>query len=125
MPALATFARMYVRDLEATIAALEACGVSGVRLRFGHAAGLQLALVGDVLVLAGSDEQLAPFTATDLTVVVDELEPATTSAQAVGAVVVRGPADQATGRNATVSFPGGPVVEFVEWDQRTRSAVGV
>ena len=125
MTALATFARMYVHDLDAAIAALAASGVTGVRLRFGHAAGLQLALVGDVLVLAGSDNQLEPFRATDVTVIVDDLDAALADAAQGGATATRGPAEQATGRNVTVGFPAGPVVEFVEWDAVTRAAARV
>ncbi len=125
MAVLATFARMYVNDLDAAIKALDDCGVSGVRLRFGHAAGLQLALVGDVLVLAASNEMLQPFRTTDLTVIVDDLEDAIGAAKAGGAIISRDPAYQAVGRNVTLSFPAGPVVEFVEWDQQTRSAAGV
>ncbi len=122
---LATFARICVSDLDAGIAAMAASGVTGVRLRFGHAAGLQLALVGDVLLLAGTAEQLDPFRATDVTVVVDDLDAAAAEAQRAGAVTTREPADQATGRNVTVAFPAGPVVEFVEWDAATRTAAGL
>ncbi|MHB8295604.1 MAG: VOC family protein [Acidimicrobiales bacterium] len=124
MVALATFARMYVQDLDSAIEALAASGVTGIRLRFGHAAGLQLALVGDVLVLAAPDEMLEPFRSTDLTVV-DDLDQAIEQAQSGGATISREPADQAVGRNVTVAFPAGPVLEFVEWNQQTRAVAGV
>lgn len=68
---------------------------------------------------------LEPFRTTDLTVIVDDLEQAIGAAQAGGAVISRDPADQAVGRKVTLSFPAGPVVEFVEWDQQTRSAAGL
>jgi hypothetical protein len=58
------------------IRALAASGVTDVRLQFGHRAGLQLALLGDVLVLAGTEEMLAPFRATDVTVIVEGIEQA-------------------------------------------------
>ena len=125
MAVVATFARMYVTELDRTLEALGACGLPGVRLRFGHSAGLQLALVGDVLVLAGSDEALEPFRSTALTVVVDDLEQAIGTAQAGGATISRAPADQTVGRNVTLSFPQGLAIEFVQWNQETRSAAGL
>jgi|SRR5882757_3272619 len=125
MVVLATFARLYVADLSPAIDALAASGVTGVRLRFGHAAGLQLALVGEVLVLAGPDDVLAPFRATDLTVIVDDLDDAIAVARRGGGQVRREPAEQATGRNVTMSFAAGPVIEYVEWNRPTREAVGM
>ncbi len=116
---------MYVEDLDSAVDALGASGVCGVRLRFGHAAGLQLALVGDVLVLAAADEMLEPFRSTDLTVVVDDLDQAIDEAQSGGATIRREPAQQAVGRNVTVGFPAGPVIEFVEWNPQTRTAAGL
>ncbi len=124
MTALATFARLYVRDLDAALAALAASGITNVRLRFGHAAGLQLVLVGDVLVIVGSDDMLEPFRTTDLTVIVDDLDDAISAAQAAGARVIREPAAQAVGRNVTVAFAAGPVVEYVEWNDDTRQTAG-
>jgi hypothetical protein len=40
MAALATFARLYVEDLDGAVDALAASGITDVRLRFDHAAGL-------------------------------------------------------------------------------------
>lgn len=125
MTVLATFARLYVDDLDQAIEALAASGVTNVRLRFGHATGLQLALVGDVLVLAGSPETLAPFRATVLTLVVDDLEQAIASAHRARAWVAREPTEQATGRNVTMGFPAGPVIEYVEWSEDTKNAAGI
>jgi hypothetical protein len=42
-----------------------------------------------------------------------------------GAQVSRELADQATGRNVTVTFPAGPVIEYVQWDDETRAAAGL
>lgn len=60
-----------------------------------------------------------------MTVIVDDIEQATEAALAAGAEVSRDLADQATGRNVTVSFPSGPVIEYVEWNDETRAAAGV
>lgn len=125
MTVLATFARLCVPDLDAALDELAASGCGDVRLRFGHASGLQLALVSGLLVLAGTDDQLAPFRATSATVIVTDLDAALGAATGAGAVVVRGIAQQQTGRNATVRLAGGPVLEFVEWDDATRRAAGL
>ena len=125
MVALATFARMYVADLDRAIEALAASGITDVRLRFGHTAGLQLALVGYVLVLAAPAGMLEPFRATSLTVIVDDLDGAIEAARQAGAQVSREPAEQATGRNVTMSFASGPVIEYVEWNLQTRQAAGL
>jgi hypothetical protein len=50
MTALAIFARVYVSDLDEGI---RVGGGTAPRLQFARPSGLQLALVGDVLVLAG------------------------------------------------------------------------
>lgn len=74
MAVLATFARLYVEDLDLALDALAAAGLTNVRLRFVHRAGLQLALVNDVLVLAGKRKLLDEFRSTDVTVIVDDLD---------------------------------------------------
>lgn len=125
MTTLATFARVCTTDLDATLAALAASGISEVRLRFGHASGLQLVLVADVLVLAGAEQVIEPFRATALTIIVDDLDAALDAAGASNARVVRAPAQQSVGRNVTVAFPEGPLLEYVEWNEQTREAVGV
>ncbi|GAB3912574.1 hypothetical protein GCM10011575_45840 [Microlunatus endophyticus] len=125
MAALASFARICVSDLDAGLKALTASGVTDVRLRFGHPASLQLALVGEVLVLAGSDEVIEPFRSTDVTVIVDDLDGAVAAALSASAEIIREPAEQQVGRNATVAFPGGPIIEYVQWNEETRTVAGL
>jgi hypothetical protein len=122
MRTLATFARVYVSDLEP---ALELLGGGEPRLRFSHASGLELALVDQVLVLAGPDEVLDAFRSTQVTAVVEDLGEALDRARGLGAEVLREPAAQATGTNATVRLPAGAVVEYVEWTDEVRVRLGV
>ncbi len=91
------------------------------RLRFSHASGLELALVGDVLVLAGPEDMLRDFRATQVTLVVDDLDGALIDAATRHGTLRRGPQQRATGRNATVGYPSGAVVEYVEWSPATRT----
>ncbi|MDO9410645.1 hypothetical protein [Patulibacter sp.] len=125
MGTLATFARVYVSDLEPALGLFTDAGAPEPRLRFSHASGLELALVGDVLVLAGPEEVLAGFRETQVTSVVDDLDVALDRARGLGAEVLRGPAAQETGRNATVRMPFGAVVEYVEWSAEVRARLGV
>jgi hypothetical protein len=122
---LATFARVYVSDLDAALELLAGGGEPAPRLRFAHASGLELALLGDVLVLAGPDELLDAFRETQVTAIVEDLGAALRHARSRGATVVRGPADGPTGTNATVRLPFGAVVEYVQWTAAVRAQVGV
>lgn len=125
MHTLATFARVYVSDLGPALELFTDAGAPEPRLRFSHASGLELALVGDVLVLAGPDEVLDGFRSTQVTSVVEDLDAALAHARVLGGEVLRGPADQETGRNATVCLPFGAVVEYVQWSEAVRAQVGL
>jgi len=125
MRTLATFARVYVSDIEAALALFSDGEPPAPRLRFSHASGLELALVGEVLVLAGPDEVLDGFRSTQVTSVVEDLDAALDHARGLGGEVLRGPAAQATGTNATVRLPFGAVVEYVEWTDEARAQAGV
>jgi hypothetical protein len=125
MTILATFARVYVSDIDGGIAMFRRSADETPRLRFSHASGLELALVGGVLILAGPHDVLEAFRPTQVTVIVDDLDAALRDADAHHSKVLREPAIQETGRNATVSYDIGAVVEFVEWTQATREMVGM
>jgi hypothetical protein len=70
--------------------------------------------VGEVLILAGPAHLLDAFRATQVTVIVD-LDTALQRARRQNGSVLRGPATQPTGRNVTVSYRSGAIVEYVEW----------
>lgn len=120
---LATFARVYVSDIEEGIA-LFSSG-ENPRLRISHGSGLELALVGEVLILAGPPEVIEPFRSTQVTVIVDDLDVAIADVAGAGGRIRRQPAHQPTGRNVTISYANGADVEYVEWSATTRAQVGV
>ncbi len=60
-----------------------------------------------------------------MTVIVEGIEQAIGAALFGGADVSHELADQATGRNVTVTFPAGPVIEYVQWNDETRAAAGL
>lgn len=124
MTVLATFARSYVDDLDAALPAFRALTGEDPRLRFSHR-GIELAVIGGFLLLAGPPEALAPVRATHATVVVDALTPVLDRAAREGAEILAPPRAAPTGRNLVVRHVGGAVIEYVEFDAATRAAAGL
>lgn len=125
MTIVASFARVYVSDIDEGIALFQRTSDERPRLRFSHSSGLEVALVGDVLILAGPDDVLSGFRNTQVTLLVDDLDHALADADARRGTLVQRPAEQPTGRNATVGYPNGAVVEYVEWSPGIRAEVGL
>lgn len=75
---------------------------------------LSLASVGAVLLIAGSERALAPFAATDATLLVASLEQAAARVRAGGGEIVEEPKAVPTGRNMLARHPDGALVEYVE-----------
>ncbi|MEV7025911.1 hypothetical protein [Kitasatospora sp. NPDC093558] len=111
--ALSTLARLYVDDLDRALPALRALTGQEVGLRFPYA-GVEVAGIAGFLLVAGSDEALAPFRDVQSTVLVDTLDGLPDFLAAHGGELLSGPNEVPTGRNATVRHPGGVVIEYVE-----------
>jgi len=85
------------------------------RLRFKYAdAGLELANVGSILLIAGSDEALFPFKTTQATFLVDSLNDFKDKLVQYRAVILEEPKKVPTGANMRVKHPDGTVIEYVE-----------
>lgn len=125
MAILASFSRVYVADIEEGIELFRQTPQESPRLRFSLPTGLELALVGEVLVLAGPAEALEPVRATQVTLIVDDLEETLATGRNRSGRLVRGPFQAPTGQSATLAYPGGAVVEYVEWNAETRNATGL
>jgi len=113
MKVLTTLARLYVDDLDRALPPLRALTGQDTRLRFPYA-GVEVASIGSFLLVAGSDEALAPFRDVQSTVLVDDLDGLQEFIAAHGGEILSGPNQVPTGRNATVRHPGGVVFEYVE-----------
>ncbi|MFF7972523.1 VOC family protein [Streptomyces sp. NPDC007905] len=113
MKVLATLARLYVDDLDKALPALRALTGEDTRTRFAHA-GVEVAVMGGSLLVAGSEEALAPFRSVQSTVLVDDLDGLREIVAEHGGEIIDGPNQVPTGRNATVRHPGGIVLEYVE-----------
>lgn len=115
MKILRTYARVYAARLDDAVPALSRVTGQPVSSRFRLPNGVELATVGRVLVVAGDAETLAPFRATQATLIVDDLDRCQAMLAAEGAQIVRGPQEVPTGRNLTAVLPGGVQIEYVEW----------
>jgi hypothetical protein len=124
--ALRTYARLYVQDLDVTLATLAPIVEQPVSSRFEHpTAGLTLAAIGGLLIIAGPPERLAAVRDTQATVIVDDLDGLLAALQQTSAQVLHGPTPVPTGRNVTVRHPGDAIIEYVEWSQEMRRQQGL
>lgn len=112
-----TYARIYTQNLDEALMPLQAVAGERVDSRFSLPNGLESATVGRVLVLAGDEQTLRPFTATAATLIVDDLDESLRRLNEAEADIIRGPQEVPTGRNLTAELPGGVRIEYVEWDE--------
>ncbi|GAB2512830.1 VOC family protein [Nocardia heshunensis] len=95
------------------------------RLHFRYeTGGLDIATVGRVVVVGGSERDLAAAPRQDLVAMVDSLERWRAGLPA-GTTVVQEPADIPTGRNILVRNPDGTLFEYVELDPARVAAVNL
>lgn len=120
-----TYARVYAADADAVLETLAAVSGEPVGVRFSMPQErLELGAVGDVLVVAGDEEALAPYRDTSATLVVDGLDECLARLRKAGARIVQDVQDVPTGRNLTAVLPGGAQIEYVEWDDAQWDRVG-
>ncbi|MEU7278188.1 hypothetical protein AB0A69_05255 [Streptomyces sp. NPDC045431] len=115
MPVLATYARVYVDDLDTALPTFQALTGTEPELRFAYR-GVELAAVGAYLLVAGTAEELAPFREVQATTVVQGLDEILELVADEGGRILDGPNEVPTGRNLTVLHPGGAVIEYVAFD---------
>ncbi|MBZ4322518.1 hypothetical protein JNW98_24630 [Streptomyces sp. SCA2-4] len=122
MPVLTTLARVYVDDLDTALPTFVELTGEQPRLRFAYR-DLNLASIGGYLLLAGSEEALAPYRGTHATAIVDSLDEVLDITGRHGGEIVDGPNEVPTGRNMTVRHPGGATVEYVEFHAAARATL--
>jgi len=85
------------------------------RLRFDYPErSLKLAQVASLLLIAGTEESLAPFVATAATFLVDDIAAFASALPEMGAEIIAPPKPVPTGWNMLVRHPDGMLVEYVE-----------
>ncbi|MEU5339690.1 MULTISPECIES: hypothetical protein [unclassified Streptomyces] len=119
---LATLARVYVDDLEVALPTFVELTGEQPRLRFTYR-GLNLASIGGYLLLAGSEEALAPYRGTHATAIVESIDQILSITEQHGGEILDGPNEVPTGRNLTVQHPGGATIEYVQFHAAARSAL--
>jgi len=119
MKILQTLSRLYINNLTSSLEFYEELLGSQTAMRFEiPQIGLELAQIGNILLIAGSEEALKPFRNTQATFLVDSLDEFRAYLESKGAEILRGPDKVPTGRNMTVRHPDGSVMEYVEHQPR-------
>lgn len=119
---LKTYARLWVDDLAASLPLLRRLTGEEPTLRFAFDA-IELATVGDFLVIAGPEAERARYAHASATVVVSDLDAVVAALLAEGGEVTQPVAAGPTGRFLYARHAGGARVEYVEWNEETRRRV--
>jgi len=116
MKALKILSRLYVNDLDASISFYEALTGAKCESRFAYKEkALELAQIGNLLLIAGSEQALAPFRATQITVLIDSISEYKEFLLNSGAVIIRDITKVPTGFNMTAKHKDGTITEYVEF----------
>lgn len=107
--------RFYVNDLDQAVVFYEEVLGEKCSLRFEYPQiNLELAQVGNILLIRGSDEALKPIRGTQATFLVDSVIEYKNFLLKVGAEMINDIKEVPTGRNMTVRHSDGTIVEYVE-----------
>ena len=111
---LKTYARVFTNDAEKTLAAFQAIngGEPHVRLEFK---GWHLIGIGDVFIVGGTDEALAPIRGSHGPLVIDDADETMATLKRLGSTITVPMYDAPTGRGFYARHPDGTEVEYVEW----------
>ncbi len=111
---LKTYTRIFSTDCDATLAMLERLHERQPHLRFRFG-DWELAGIGDMLVVAGTEETLAPIRDTFGPVIVRDLETVQEELLAGGATITQPLVDVPTGKMLYARHPDGLHIEYVQW----------
>jgi predicted enzyme related to lactoylglutathione lyase len=112
---LKTFTRLYVDNLDLALPFYE--NIYGVktqrRFTYPHL-NVEVATVGDLMLLAGPKDACKSLSSIKATFIVDSLAEFLAYFNDVGIRVIRGPQQVPTGKNMTVQHSDGVLIEYVE-----------
>ena len=115
MKVLKILTRFYVHDLDQAIKFYETICATKCLSRFPYPEiNLELAFVGDILLICGTAEALQPFRDTQATFLVDALPEYREYLLSHGATIIRDLKEVPTGINMTVKHADGVIIEYVE-----------
>ncbi len=107
--------RIYVNDIDQAISFYEELLQDKCASRFLYPQmNLEIARISNLLFVGGTDEALAPFRSTSITMLVDSVEGYKDFLLKNGATIIRDVLQVPTGLNMTVRHADGTVVEYVE-----------
>ena len=106
---------VFTRDIEAAIERYGALTGETVQQRFTIAeAGITIAKLGSVVIIAGEETAIAPLKNVRATFIVDSLTSYEAHLRATGATILQPPRPTPAGRNMIARDVEGVVFEFVE-----------
>lgn len=111
---LKTYTRIFTTDLEGTLRLLRPLHAGEPHLRFRFDPW-ELVGLGDVLVVGGTEEALAPIRGSLGPWIVTDIDETRRSLVAAGAEITREIAPVPTGQMMYARHPDGAVVEYVQW----------
>ncbi|MFJ9030466.1 VOC family protein [Streptomyces sp. NPDC102274] len=114
MTILRTYARLWTDDLDHALPLLKQLTGAEPHLRMAFHA-VELAAIGDFLVIAGPAEERAAYAHASATVVVEDLDALRTTLETAGAIVTTPMTSGPTGRFLYARHADGAEVEYVEW----------
>lgn len=111
---LKTYSRLFSADCDATLATLERLHgrKAHIRFRFGE---WDLAGIGDMFVVAGTTESLAPIRDSHGPVIVRDIEAVEAELLSNGATITQPIVEVPTGRMLYARHADGLHIEYVEW----------
>ncbi|MEU5239854.1 VOC family protein [Streptomyces lydicus] len=119
MTILKTYARLWTEDLDRALPLLEQLTGAQVDLRLTFHA-VELAVLGDFLVIAGPADERAKYAHASATVIVEDLEDLQTTLKAAGATLTTPATAGPTGRFLYARHVEGAEIEYVEWTPELR-----
>lgn len=115
MKIIKTYVRIYVHDLDSVLPFYEQLYGVNAEFRFKNPhMNIELAPVGDILLVAGSPESLKPVENVKATFIVDALDEFVHHFHKIGVKFIREPQQVPTGKNMTVQHKDGTIIEYVE-----------
>ncbi|MGW2509044.1 VOC family protein [Streptomyces scopuliridis] len=114
MTILRTYARLWSDDLDHALPLLKELTGAEPHLRMAFHA-VELAAIGDFLVIAGPAEERAVYAHASATVVVEDLDAVQATLEAAGAVITTRMTSGPTGRFLYARHADGAEAEYVEW----------
>ncbi|MFC7331523.1 VOC family protein [Marinactinospora rubrisoli] len=119
MSILKTYARVWTEDLDQALPLLQELTDAQPDLRLSFHA-VELAMLGDLLVIAGPADERAKYAHASATVVVDDLDDTKTTLEAAGAAITTPITAGPTGRFLYARHADGAEIEYVEWTAELR-----